>query len=307
MMESGRVKKRWNLFYAIKMTKKADIGSKRLISLAPQTWVRWVTQIPELQAREIIASDFQWVSRESDVLMRTYSPQDQEEFLVLNELQLRYTNKMPRRMRAYAALAEEKYQIPTYPVLINILPPDGQVEIVERYQSECHGLQARQDYRVINLWEVEVEMVFEQPLPSLLPFVPILKGGGEETQVREALRRLRQDEQLKELETLLAFFATFVLESELVEQIMRWDMAVLLESPWYRQILQEGEKIGREEGRQEGLLVGISTSLELKFGHEGLQLMPEIQELDTLETLEAILKAIKTVKTLSELRQVYRR
>ncbi|MGH2413493.1 MAG: Rpn family recombination-promoting nuclease/putative transposase [Microcystaceae cyanobacterium] len=289
------------------MTKKADIGSKRLISLAPQTWVRWVTQIPELQAREIIASDFQWVSRESDVLMRTYSPQDQEEFLVLNELQLRYTNKMPRRMRAYAALAEEKYQIPTYPVLINILPPDGQVEIVERYQSECHGLQARQDYRVINLWEVEVEMVFEQPLPSLLPFVPILKGGGEETQVREALRRLRQDEQLKELETLLAFFATFVLESELVEQIMRWDMAVLLESPWYRQILQEGEKIGREEGRQEGLLVGISTSLELKFGHEGLQLMPEIQELDTLETLEAILKAIKTVKTLSELRQVYRR
>ena len=279
------------------MTKKADIGSKRLISLAPDTWVRWVTQIPSLQAREIIGSDFQWVSRESDVLIRTYSPQTQEEFLVLNELQLRYNNKMPRRMRAYAALAEEKYQLPTYPVLINILSPSNQGEIVESYQGQCQGLQARQDYRVINLWEVEAEMVLEQPFPSLLPFVPILKGGGEETQVREALRRLRQDEKFNELESLLAFFATFVLKTELVQQIMRWDMAVLLESPWYREIEQRGEK--------KGLLSGISTGLELKFGTEGLQLMPEIEALDSLETLEAILKGIKTVKTLDELRQVY--
>jgi hypothetical protein len=58
-------------------------------------------------------------------------------------------------------------------------------------------------------------------------------------------------------------------------------------------------------GKKRGLLSGISTSLELKFGTEGLQLMPEIQELDSLETLEAILTAIKTVKTLDELRSCY--
>jgi predicted transposase YdaD len=85
---------------------------------------------------------------------------------------------------------------------------------------------------------VEVELFFEQPILSLLPFAPILKGGGEEFQVRKALIRLRQDETLDELEALLAFFATFVLEIELVQQIMRWDRAVLLESSWYRQISQ---------------------------------------------------------------------
>ena len=58
-----------------------------------------------------ISSTVQWVSRESDVLVRTYSPQDGE-FLVLNELQLRYTSEMPRRIRAYAALAEERYKLP---------------------------------------------------------------------------------------------------------------------------------------------------------------------------------------------------
>ena len=83
---------------------------------------------------------------------------------------------MPRRMRAYAALAEEKYNLPTYPVLINILKGSN-TEIPTTYTSNVTGLRATQDYRVINLWEVDVNTVFETPLPSLIPFVPILKGG----------------------------------------------------------------------------------------------------------------------------------
>ncbi|MFO8038441.1 MAG: hypothetical protein R6U67_03215, partial [Sodalinema sp.] len=71
------------------MAKKADIGSKRLISLAPEAWVTWVTQQPDLTVTEFLTSDFQWISRENDVLIKVRSP-DQGEFLVLNELQLRY-------------------------------------------------------------------------------------------------------------------------------------------------------------------------------------------------------------------------
>ncbi|MGV2387481.1 MAG UNVERIFIED_CONTAM: hypothetical protein LVR29_01525 [Microcystis novacekii LVE1205-3] len=36
------------------MTKKADIGSKRLISLAPDNWARWLTQQPDVQAQEFL-------------------------------------------------------------------------------------------------------------------------------------------------------------------------------------------------------------------------------------------------------------
>ncbi len=201
------------------MVKPADVSTKRLISLAPDNRVRWVTAIPNINVREILNSEFQWISRESDVLIRVHSPEDGE-FLVLNELQLRYNSQLPRRMRAYAALAEEKYNLPTYPVLINILQT-SQVEISTSYVSNIAGLQVRQDYRVINLWEVNVNVAFEQPLPSLLPFVPILKGGEDESIIREALQILRGNEQLNQLETVLAFFATFVLESALVQEIMR--------------------------------------------------------------------------------------
>ena len=276
------------------MAKPADVSTKRLISLAPNNWVKWVTQIPDVVAGEILNSEFQWISRESDVLIRVES-KEYGKFLVLNELQLRYKPEMPRRMRAYAGLAEEKYKLPTYPVLINILKT-GDAEIPTRYESNLAGLEVRQDYRVINLWEVDVKIALEQPLPSLLPFVPILKGGEDESIIREALRLLQADEQLNQLETVLAFFATFVLDSSLVQEIMRWDMTVLRESPWYQEILQRGK---REER-----LSNIELSLEVKFGNEGLKLMPKISQISDLETLKTIQRSILTVASLQELRLV---
>ena len=126
------------------MTKKADIGSKRLISLSTQAWLEWVTSIPNIQSREIIASEFQWISRESDVIIRAYSPEDGE-FLVLNELQLRYNTRIPARMLAYIGLATEKYGLPVYPVLINILPPKSPIQILDTYSSQFKGLRTLQE------------------------------------------------------------------------------------------------------------------------------------------------------------------
>ncbi|MDZ8105650.1 MAG: Rpn family recombination-promoting nuclease/putative transposase [Nostoc sp. DedQUE12a] len=280
------------------MSKPADVSTKRLISLAPDNWVKWVTQIPDVIVGEILNSEFQWLSRQSDVLIRVEN-QEYGKFLVINELQLRYKPEMPRRMRAYTALAEEKYNLPTYPVLINILKGTN-TEIPTTYTSNFAGLKATQDYRVINLWEVDVNTVFDTPLPSLLPFVPILKGGENEVIIREALQVLRADEQLNQLETVLAFFATFVIESALVQEIMRWDMTVLRESPWYQEILREGET----RGRREELYSGIEVALEIKFGNPGLGLMPMIYQIIDLQRLKEIQQAIKTLNTVEELQRI---
>ncbi|MEH2014483.1 Rpn family recombination-promoting nuclease/putative transposase [Nostoc sp.] len=260
------------------MTKAADIGSKRLINLAPDAWVQWVTQRPEVVAKEILGSEFQWISRETDVLVKAYST-THGDFLVLNELQLRYTAHMPLRMRANAALAQQRYRLPTYPVLINILPPPSTLTIVNSYEQEFLGLRAIQDYHVINLWEIDAEIVFQQPLPSLLPFVPILRGGGEISVVQRALQALRADAELNQLESLLAFFASFVLDTPLVEEIMRWDMVELRESPWYHEI----EQRGIEEGARRQLI----RVLEQRFGeipHEA-EIRLEGKNVDQLETL----------------------
>ncbi|MHC5746240.1 MAG: Rpn family recombination-promoting nuclease/putative transposase [Nostoc sp.] len=292
------------------MNKAVDISTKKLISLAPNNWAKWVTGIPDIVTGEILNTEFQWISRQSDVVIQAESPQ-YGKFLILNELQLRHTSEMPRRMRAYAALAEEKYKLQTYPVLINILKISNS-EIPTSFASNFIGLRAIQDYRVINLWEVDVNIAFETPLPSLLPFVPILKGGENESTIREALRMLRADEQLNQLETVLAFFATFVLESTLVQEIMRWDMTVLRESPWYQEILREGQARGEAEGEARGeargevrgIISSIETSLEAKFGSYGLELMSQISQISDLEQLKEILRRIVVANTIQELRNV---
>lgn len=141
---------------------------------------------------------------------------------------------------------------------------------------------------------------FEKPLPSLLPFVPILKGGDNESTIREALQVLRRDENLNQLETVLAFFATFVLESSVVQDIMRWDMAVLRESPWYQEILREGEA----RGEVRGIISSIQTILESKFGQDGLELMPQISQINDFEQLQDILRSISLANNIEEIRQI---
>ena len=281
------------------MAKKADIGGKRLISLAPNAWVQWVTQQPDVIAQEILGSEFQWLSRENDVLVKAYSS-THGEFLIVNELQLRYNDKLPIRMRAYAGLAAEKYGLPTYPVLVNILPPPTTLTIPDRFESNFLGLQVRQDYRVINLWEVEAAIVFEQSLNALLPFVPVLKNGGDAKVVQQALNQLRQDEQLVELESLLGFFASFVLESDVVRQIMRWDMAVLRESPWYQEILREGERLGEQRGRQEEGRSLILKLLTRQVGDLSPETVAQIEAL-SIDQLEALGEALLEFTQINDL------
>ena len=273
------------------MAKASDIGGKRLLRLAPDAWARWVTQQADVIALEILGSEFQWISRENDVLMKVQSP-IHGEFLILNELQLRYTDKMPLRMRAYVALAEEKYGLPVYPVLVNILPPSSTVVVSNRVESDFLGLQSRQDYCVINLWEVEAETVFEQSLDTLLPFVPILKNGGNQQAVRRALIQLQRDEELVELESLLGFFASFVLDTELVRQIMRWDMTVLRESPWYQEIEQTG-------ALREGQSL-ILRQLTRRLGTLPASLEAQVQAL-ALPQLEALGEALLDFVQMSDL------
>jgi predicted transposase YdaD len=93
-----------------------------------------VTQSADVSAIELLDSEFQWISRQNDVLIKAFSPLCGD-FLILNEIQLRYDPQMPRRMRAYTALGEEKFQLPTYPVVVNILPPAANTVIPDREEE----------------------------------------------------------------------------------------------------------------------------------------------------------------------------
>ena len=67
------------------------------------------------------------------------------------------------------------------------------------------------------------------------------------------------------------------------------------------------ERMAKEEGLLEGILQGIETCLRMKFGAEGLDLMPELREIQDHKLLRKLLNAIETAASPDDLRRVWTR
>ncbi len=65
----------------------------------------------------------------------------------------------------------------------------------------------------------------------------------------------------------------------------------------------EGLEKGLEEGLRTGLLDGIALILDLRFGLEGMKLMPDIEKISEVSKLQIIQKALRSVDTPDELRE----
>lgn len=70
--------------------------------------------------------------------------------------------------------------------------------------------------------------------------------------------------------------------------------------------LQQGIQQGIQQGLREGMLAGIELGLELKFGSEGLKLLPEIYKIQDVDVLRAVQEGLKTLNTIAELRSLYK-
>ena len=68
--------------------------------------------------------------------------------------------------------------------------------------------------------------------------------------------------------------------------------------------VQEGERRGREAGIQAGLQDAIMLGIEIKFGADGLKLLPEVRRLHDQRTLRAIREALPRIQTLEELHEL---
>jgi hypothetical protein len=99
------------------------------------------------------------------------------------------------------------------------------------------------------------------------------------------------------------------LSREEVIQMLDFDLA---ETRAGQEIFQEGIEKGRlegiekgiEKGRLEGLTEAIKLGMELKFGIEGLKLLPRIEKEKDITRLDAIKEAIKIATTIKEIEEL---
>jgi hypothetical protein len=69
--------------------------------------------------------------------------------------------------------------------------------------------------------------------------------------------------------------------------------------------IQKAREEGIRQGIQQQILEGIQLGLELKFGTEGLQLVPEIRKIQDLNVLKAIHEGLKSANRPEELQCLY--
>jgi predicted transposase YdaD len=286
------------------MAQSSDITSKRLVSISPEDWVRWGTDIEDVGDCEVLNTEFQLVSRNTDALVLV-NDSSVGKFLTLFEIQTRYSKEMPQRMCAYSALARAKYNLPVFPILVNILRYGK--KIPTKYESNFVGIEAKQDYRVINLWEVEAEEILTRNLSALIPFIPTMKGGTNKELLQRAQIQLEFDEELRgttklgDLETALRIFAKAILGDK-ANDILRWTMIdLILESPYYKEIIGKGQKEGRKEGRKEESERLVSKQLVKRFGTLDKNIKHRLKEL-SLEQTESLAEAIFDFNDIDDVR-----
>lgn len=290
-----------------------DLGGRRLIDQKPDDWLRFVTDRPDIHCLERLEGSLQWVGRETDVLLRVVDPEEGE-FLVIIELQLRPDPRMAIRLEAYAALAEEKFGLQVFAVVVIILP--GGAAETDVYESTVLGLSARREFRVIRMWEQDARQAAEVGASGLLPLVPVMRGGGDAELLAGALDRLRQTPELAGMDLLLAHFAMLVMGKEATLNLMRWDMETATGMTFYEEILSEGIAQGLARGVEQGLTQGaergrqtarrmVQRVLEHRFGLDAAALATDLAPLD-LDALERLLDVAEDAADLAVFRQALR-
>ncbi len=273
---------------------KIDTGSKQIIHLYNHAWAEWNLQ-QSLQVESELSSEFEFIARASDSLLQLKGKLGS--FLALTELQFQYKKDIPERLMAYAALARHKYKLDVFVTVVYFLPPGEDITIANAYHNDFMGQTAHQDFRVISLWELDAKQVLAFNNPVLLPFVPLMHGGNTAKMVETCAERIRQQpENAADLEALLALLAGYVLDTKLVNQMLRWEMQLVQQSPILQELLVERF----QEGRRLELLKLLYKILTFRFGVVATKPFEErLKPLD-LPSLERLEDEAFTVQTLAD-------
>ncbi len=268
---------------------KYDIAIKELLRHCSQAILEHLAGIPVQHCMLIEVPQETTSVRRSDFPLRVTTPHG-EDLLVLIEVQTRWDPQLPLRLLEYRSRHMLREGVDALTVVL-LLRPGG--HIIDTYKDR--EVQFR--YRLVRVYEADAAEVVERGPVCLLPLVPLMHGGDALTD--EADKRIYESDltlQAKgDMLTIMALLAGLV-SKELPKQLVARRRDIMIESATYTLIKEEG----RAEGLREGLLEGIALALELKFGAEGLRLLPSLKRIDDVTILEVLHRALRDVESLEE-------
>ena len=201
-----------------------------------------------------------------------------EERIILVEFQTRWERDVPLRLIEYTARYKLRYRIPVDSVVVLLRRREG---LEEEYRDET----IRFRYRLVRVWQMRGKDVLGEKEIWLYPFVPVMRS--EERDIIAAEEEIYNSQLEREVKadllTALAIFSGFR-GQEMVRELIRRRRDIMIESPAYEIIKEEGIREGLQQGMRQMLL----ETLEVKFETVPLRLMRQINEIQDTEALKML-------------------
>jgi len=218
---------------------------------------------------------------------------DGREQIVLLEFQTAWRWEVPLRLLEYQIRYKLRYRLPVMSVVLLFRRRE---DVAEEYEDES----IRFRYEVIRLWQMDGGEVLRRKEIWIYPFIPVMRGGDENVfMAEEEIYGSDMERGVKaDLLTALTIFSGFRGE-EIVRRLLERRRDIMIESPAYEIIKEEGLREGMLEEAREMVLEALSV----KFGVLPIDLIEEIKGIQFREVLKQLLRAAMTVESLDQFRE----
>jgi hypothetical protein len=246
-----------------------------------------------------------------DKLAKVWLKSGEEKWILVRvEVQTGRERGFPRRMYVYNYRIFDRYDREV--VSLAILADDDAAWRPSRFGYSRWGFRTRIEFPAVKLLDYVPRIDALEADPN--PFATVVLAHLKALQTRGD----PADRQVWKLRLAKGLYERGLVAED-VRQLFRFiDWIMALPEPLERAFLREVHDyqearhmpfidISERVGIEKGLRVGIEAILEIRFGEEGLKLMPEIQELWGHELLRQVLDAAKTAAKLEDVRRVWTR
>jgi predicted transposase YdaD len=212
------------------------------------------------------------------------------------EAQTYYDRELPYRIVDYDVRLWLKYRLPVYSYVLVFVPDGMPPAMPDALAVDAGWLSVSARYKVVGLWQLSAAAALALGSESLLPFVPLMRGGEEELRrSAEALQAVTDEVRRRELALHFVMVGSLRYAREdlfdILEEVKMLPIPhdLIRRSEMYQYILEEGRQEGRQEAEQEArqvMLDLLRRFAERRF--PGLTLDAEVEQIRDLEAIEQV-------------------
>jgi predicted transposase YdaD len=270
----------------------------------------------------MIDADVSTFSGGADKVFRVRGTPD---WLLHFEFQTGPDSTLPRRIRVYNALLDDRHDLMVHSVAVLLRPQADLANLTGLYQRQFAGEEPHLTFRygLIRVWQLSAERLLSGGLGTL-PLAPIgavtrdeLPGVVE--RLHERLRGQEQTPAAKDLWTATHVLLGLRYSEAVVNQLLR-GVITMEDSVTYQEIvteglqqglrqgLEQGLQQGLQKGRQEGVVQGLKTAVLLqgkdRFGEPDAQTSAELEALTDQARLEELVARLPGARDWRDLLRV---